>query len=162
MCEHILVLLGIDFLAQFFSDFFGRKLNIPLPHLKLVLENSAQCCVLLFSKTCYLMAGSVRYGIYILKFRTLFFLSFPIKMLVCRAEINKMLVQIANREDPNQTAASEAVLSGSQSCLSRPFCQRISVQNVRSFALHVSLLDLVVPNMDLILDLVVPNMDLKP
>ena len=34
-------------------------------------------------------------------------------MLVFRAEINKMLVQIANMEDPNQTAVLEAVLSGS-------------------------------------------------
>ena len=29
------------------------------------------------------------------------------------AEANKMLVKIANREDPDQTASSEAVWSGS-------------------------------------------------
>ena len=31
------------------------------------------------------------------------------KMVVFRAGIHKMLVRIANREDPNQTASSEAV-----------------------------------------------------
>ena len=31
------------------------------------------------------------------------------KMIVIRAEINKLLVRIANREDPDQTASSEAV-----------------------------------------------------
>ena len=31
------------------------------------------------------------------------------KMLVIRAGIHKMLVRIANREDPDQTASSEAV-----------------------------------------------------
>ena len=30
-----------------------------------------------------------------------------------RAEIHKMLIRIANREDPDQTASSEAVWSGS-------------------------------------------------
>ena len=34
-------------------------------------------------------------------------------MLVNIAEIHKMLVRIANREDPDQTASSEAVWSGS-------------------------------------------------
>ena len=38
---------------------------------------------------------------------------FSIKMLVFRAVNNKMLVRIANREDPDQTASSEAVWSGS-------------------------------------------------
>ena len=38
-----------------------------------------------------------------------FLFLFSIKMLVFRAEINKMLVRIANREDANQTASSEAV-----------------------------------------------------
>ena len=40
----------------------------------------------------------------ILKFRTFSFLN-SIKMLVFRAEINKMLVRIAYREDPDQTAS---------------------------------------------------------
>ena len=39
---------------------------------------------------------------------TLLFL-FSNKMLLIRAGIHKMLVRIANREDPNQTASSEAV-----------------------------------------------------
>ena len=39
---------------------------------------------------------------------TLLFL-FSNKMVVIRAGINKMIVRIANREDPDQTASSEAV-----------------------------------------------------
>ena len=35
------------------------------------------------------------------------------KMFVFRAGYHKMLVSIANREDPDQTASSEAVWSGS-------------------------------------------------
>ena len=35
------------------------------------------------------------------------------KRLVFRAGIHKMLVRTANREDPDQTASSEAVCSGS-------------------------------------------------
>ena len=31
------------------------------------------------------------------------------KMLVMGAEIHKMIVRVANREDPDQTASSEAV-----------------------------------------------------
>ena len=34
-------------------------------------------------------------------------------MLVFRAEIHKFLVRVANREEPDQTASSEAVWSGS-------------------------------------------------
>ena len=34
-------------------------------------------------------------------------------MYVIRAGIYKMLVRVANREDPDQTASSEAVWSGS-------------------------------------------------
>ena len=34
-------------------------------------------------------------------------------MLVIKSGIHKMLVRIANREDPDQTASSEAVWSGS-------------------------------------------------
>ena len=44
----------------------------------------------------------------VLKFRTFLFL-ISNKILVIRAEIHKMLVRIANREDPNQTISSEAV-----------------------------------------------------
>ena len=47
----------------------------------------------------------------ILKLRTLF--SFCSQMLVFMTVIYEMLVRIANREDPDQTASSEAVLSGS-------------------------------------------------
>ena len=43
----------------------------------------------------------------ILKFRTLF--SFCSQMLVIRAGSHKMFFRIANREDPDQTASSEAV-----------------------------------------------------
>ena len=38
-----------------------------------------------------------------------FLLLFSTKMLVVRAGIYKMLVKIPNREDPDQTASSEAV-----------------------------------------------------
>ena len=34
-------------------------------------------------------------------------------MVIIKAEIHKMLVRIANREDPDQTASSEAVWSWS-------------------------------------------------
>ena len=44
----------------------------------------------------------------ILKFRTLLFL-LSNKMMVTRAGIRIMLVKIANREDSDQTASSEAV-----------------------------------------------------
>ena len=38
-----------------------------------------------------------------------FLVLFSYKMLVVKAGIHKMLVAIANREDPDQTASSEAV-----------------------------------------------------
>ena len=44
----------------------------------------------------------------VLKYGTLLFL-FSTKMFVISAETRKMLVRIANREDPGQTASSEAV-----------------------------------------------------
>ena len=44
----------------------------------------------------------------VLKFGTLLFL-FSNEMLVFMAESHKMLDRIANREDPDQTASSEAV-----------------------------------------------------
>ena len=44
----------------------------------------------------------------VLKFWTFFFL-FSNKMMVIRAGIHKLLIRIANREDPDKTASSEAV-----------------------------------------------------
>ena len=44
----------------------------------------------------------------VLKFRALLLL-FSNKMLVFMAGIHKMLDRLANREDPDQTASSEAV-----------------------------------------------------
>ena len=38
-----------------------------------------------------------------------FLFLFPSKMLLIRGEIDKMLVRIANRKEPDQTASSEAV-----------------------------------------------------
>ena len=49
----------------------------------------------------------------VLKFQTAFLFLFSNKVLVLRAGINKMLNRIASREDPDQTASSEAVRSGS-------------------------------------------------
>ena len=43
-----------------------------------------------------------------------------------------MFVRIANREDPDQTASSEAVRSGLH-CLSRPSWQATSIRNFRTF-----------------------------
>ena len=48
----------------------------------------------------------------VLKFQNTFFL-FSNKVMEIRAGIPKFLVTKANREDPYQTALSEAVLSGS-------------------------------------------------
>ena len=45
----------------------------------------------------------------VLKYLTLFLFLFSNKMLVFRAESHKVLVIIANREDPDQTASEEAV-----------------------------------------------------
>ena len=47
------------------------------------------------------------------KISNTFFFLFLNKMLVLRAGIQEILVRIANREDPDQTASLEAVLSGS-------------------------------------------------
>ena len=60
----------------------------------------------------------------VLKFRILLFL-FSNKMLVFRAGIHKMLVRIASREDPDQTASSEAVLSGSAGLFGRQLVFKI-------------------------------------
>ena len=43
------------------------------------------------------------------KIANTFLFLFTNKMLVFRAGIHKILVRIANREDPDQTASSEAV-----------------------------------------------------
>ena len=42
-----------------------------------------------------------------------FLIMFSNKLLVIKAGILKSIVRLANREDPDQTAASEAVWSGS-------------------------------------------------
>ena len=55
-----------------------------------------------------------------------------------------MLVRTANKEDPNQTASSEAVLLGSAQkqsywgllCLSRPYLDEAHVQNFRTFTVY--------------------------
>ena len=46
-----------------------------------------------------------------------FLFLFSTKLLVIRAGIHKMLVSLANSDDPDQTASSEAVWSGLH-CLS--------------------------------------------
>ena len=43
------------------------------------------------------------------KISNTFLFLFSNKMLLIRFEIHKMLVRIANREDPDQTASEEAV-----------------------------------------------------
>ena len=45
----------------------------------------------------------------VLKFQNTFLFLFSNKILVIRAGIHKMLVRIANRENPDQTASSESV-----------------------------------------------------
>ena len=45
----------------------------------------------------------------VLKFQTLFFFHFSNKMKMFKAGIHKMHVRIANREDTDQNASSEAV-----------------------------------------------------
>ena len=39
-----------------------------------------------------------------------------------------MLVEIANRENPDQTASSEAVLSLGLPCLSKTFCRQLVLE----------------------------------
>ena len=53
-------------------------------------------------------------------------------MWVNRAEFHKMLVIIENREDPDRTAFSEAVLSGFVLFVST-FCKATCVLNFRTF-----------------------------
>ena len=57
-----------------------------------------------------------------------FLFLFANKMLVIRAEIHKMLIRIANRTDPYQTASSDQGLH----CFSMPFWSASSVQNFRT------------------------------
>ena len=48
-------------------------------------------------------------GVLRVKFWTLFLIPFSNEVLAYRAGIHKLLVRIAKREDPNQTASEEAV-----------------------------------------------------
>ena len=61
----------------------------------------------------------------VLKFQVLFSFCSKIKCWLSRLGFRKRLVRIANREDPDQTASSEAVLKKQSdlglNCLSRPF-----------------------------------------
>ena len=61
------------------------------------------------------------------KISNTFLFLFLIKMLVFTACIHKMLVRVANREDPDQTVLKKQSDLGLP-CLSRPFWQAISVQ----------------------------------
>ena len=51
---------------------------------------------------------NISFTVYVQKLRTLFSL-FSTKLLLIKAGIHKMLVKIANKEDPDQTDSSEAV-----------------------------------------------------
>ena len=51
----------------------------------------------------------ILYTIYFLKCSTFFLFLFSFKIVVIRTGIHKMLVRIANSEDPDQTASSEAI-----------------------------------------------------
>ena len=44
-----------------------------------------------------------------------------LKILVFRAEVHNMLVRIANREDPDQTASANRQSDLGLHCLSRPY-----------------------------------------
>ena len=54
----------------------------------------------------------------------------PFSFSVLRADLHKMFVRIANREDPDQTASESSDLD--LLCLSRPFWQATSVWNLRT------------------------------
>ena len=67
------------------------------------------------------------------KISNTFLFLFSNKILLIRAGIHKMLVRIANREDPDQTAYSK--VSGlSLHYLCRPFWQATSDPNFRTFS----------------------------
>ena len=70
-------------------------------------DNESTVCVEISIER--LMIGS--YKVNVLKFRTFFSSQNTCKMLVFRAVTHKMLVSTANRENPDQTASSETVLS---------------------------------------------------
>ena len=76
-----------------------RIANREDPQIRLLLQKQADLGLPCFSKL-------------FCNFRTLILNTFPFlfsdKMLVIRAEIHKMIARIANREDPDQTASSEA------------------------------------------------------
>ena len=61
-----------------------------------------------FSLYSFLQCTSV-ITVNVLKFRTLYSFSSHLKMVVIMAEINILLVRIANRVDPDQAVSSEAV-----------------------------------------------------
>ena len=55
--------------------------------------------------------------------------------MVIRAGMNKRLVRMANREDPDKTAQKQSDLG--LSCLSRTFCQVTGVQHFRTFTINL-------------------------
>ena len=57
-------------------------------------------------------------------------------MLGFRDGIHKMLVRIASREDPDQSASVEAVCLGLR-CLRRPFRQATNVRNFRTVTVFI-------------------------
>ena len=59
-----------------------------------------------------------------------FLILYSDKRLVFRAGIHKMLIRIANREDPDQKQSDLGLC-----CLSRPFWQETSVRNFRTFTI---------------------------
>ena len=63
----------------------------------------------MFYVTYMLIQQKAKSTVNVLKFQTLFSYLISTKMLVIRAGAHKMHVRIANREDPDQTASSEAV-----------------------------------------------------
>ena len=65
------------------------------------------------------------------KISNTFLFLFSNKKLDFRAGIYKMLVRIANREDPDQTASSEAVWSGS--ALFVPFWQQLEFKILEKY-----------------------------
>ena len=64
-----------------------------------------------------------------------FLFLFSYKMFVSRAGNHTVLVRIANREYPDQTASSTDL---GLPCLSRPFWQATSVQIFRTFTIYKS------------------------
>ena len=69
------------------------------------------------------------------KISNTFLVQFSNKILVFKAGICKMFVRTAKREDPDQTASSEAVLSGS-ALFVKAFRWTTSVRNLRTFTIR--------------------------